>query len=323
MNTKQLSTLILLLSLSALNPTYPQTWCIDLPASEADIKACNRVIARAFAPVLNQYSDPQNANSISGNADRILKVNYDVNSDLTQNWVATDNWEHLMNVGNPSSSQYDVRPHVYYAVTWTPEVWIIVYSFYYARDWADSGIGCTEDEHEGDMAKVFVVVKRPASETQPPEEMLLGYKTTISGESTNCPPESGVTIIKPFLNSITALGTHPHIWSAAGSHHYYLIPVNAEFDKKHSVANDHCVVNGQKLLKYLPPVEDSYITTTLTEFDILPSPKAYYGLIEILMRMRGCGQEEQMAIYLFKEFQLKTNKCNAVMVEDVMELEAL
>ena len=264
--------------------SYAQTWCLELPATLEEIEVCNRGIARAFAPILNQYSNPEEANSLEGNCDRILKVNYDVNSGGSNNWIATDNWDNLVNVGDPLFSQYDIRPHTYYAVTWSSEAWIIVYSFYYARDWANDGIGCTEDEHEGDMAKVFVVVKRPDSENQPPEELLLGFKTTITKpdqESTACPTESGVTVIKPFHNSMTALGAHPHVWSASGSHHYYLRPVNAEWDADHSTWNEQCVVHGSKLISYTPPADDSDITTTLTPFSAIPYPKAYYNLIDI------------------------------------------
>ncbi len=279
MKLKLLSTIFLLLSYTAINPIYAQTWCLDLPSTVEEIEACNRGIARAFAPILNQYANPDHGNSVSGNGDRILKVNYDVNPNNTPNWVATDNWDNLVNVGNPSSSQYDVRPHGYYAVTWTEESWIIVYSFYYARDWADEDPECNEDEHEGDMAKVFVVVKRPDSATQPPEEMLLGFKTTtpdgLYSNSETCPTETNVKVIEPFHNSTTALGAHPVIWSSSGSHHYYLSPTLAEWDE-HTL--QLCRVHGDTKIIYHPPADDSDITTTLLEID---NQKEYYGLIDI------------------------------------------
>lgn len=281
MKIQLLTTYLLFLPFIAIN-SYAQYWCLELPATLEEIKACNRNIARAFAPILNQYSNPEEANSLSGNCDRIFKVNYDVNSNSTDNWIATDNWDNLVNVGDPLFSQYDIRPHTYYAVTWSPEAWIIVYSFYYARDWANDGIGCTEDEHEGDMAKVFVVVKRPDSENQPPEELLLGFKTSL--QSTTCPTESGVTVIKPFLNSMTALGAHPHVWSASGSHHYYFYPTYAEWDEHHDPLNEQCVVHGSTRIIYQPPADDSDITTTLLEID---NQKEYYGLIDIFDEDEG------------------------------------
>ena len=263
MKIKQLSALLVLVFFAVINFTYTQTWCMELPSIAEEIEVCNRNIARAFAPILYQYTDITNDHSLSGNCDRILKVNYDVNSNNTSNWVATDNWDNLDNVGNPSFSQYDIRPHVYYAVTWTEEAWIVVYSFYYARDWADGGTGCNEDQHEGDVAKVFVVIKRPDSANQPSEEMLLGYRMTIEEEFITCPTEGGVTIIKPFQNSTTALGAHPHIWAAAGSHHFYRYPVYAEFDEHHKILNAGCVVNGQESLVYHPPANDADVTTVV------------------------------------------------------------
>lgn len=282
MKVKLLTTYLLFLLFIVINPTYAQTWCLDLPSTVEDIEACNRGIARTFAPILKQFSQANHPHSISGNADRILKVNYDINSGGTNNWVATDNWDNLVNVGNPSFGQYDVRPHTYYAVTWSDQVWIIVYSFYYARDWAVEGNNCDEDEHEGDMAKVFVVVKRPDSENQSPEEMLLGYKTTVANNSTTCPTKNGVLIVEPSpIFSKTALGAHPIIFSAAGSHHYYLSSNDAQHDVHHTVWNDQCVVHGNELMIYTPPANDSYVTTTLTPFSVFPFPTAYYGLIDI------------------------------------------
>jgi hypothetical protein len=87
MKLKLLSTIFLLLSYTSINPIYTQTWCLDLPSTLEEIEACNRGIARAFAPILNQYANPDHGHSVSGNGDRILKVNYDVNSNNTANWV--------------------------------------------------------------------------------------------------------------------------------------------------------------------------------------------------------------------------------------------
>ena len=278
----------LVLSLSMVNLTYTQTWCLDLPSTLEEIEECNRGIARAFAPILNQYSQATHEHSISGHADRILKVNYDFNSDGSNNWVATDNWDNLVNVGDPSFSQYDVRPHTYYTVTWTDQVWIIVYSFYYARDWAVDGNNCDEDEHEGDVGKVFVVIKRPDSENQPPEEMLLGYQTTI--DNAPCPTENGVEVVKSS-NSTTALGAHPKIHASAGSHHYYLSSNAAQFDEKHTVWNDQCVAHGSEMIRYTPPKDDADVTSTLTPWTTAPFPRAYYGLIDIFDTDQGLWEQ--------------------------------
>ncbi len=289
MKVQLLAIHLIFLSFSVINPTYAQTWCLDLPSTKEDIEACNRGIARAFAPILNQYSQVAHSHSVSGHADRILKLNYDTNSDGTDNWVATDNWDNLVNVGDPSHSQYDVRPHAYYAVTWTDQVWIIVYTFYYARDYADEGLGCIEDEHEGDMVKIFVVAKRPDSENQLPQEMLLGFQTSLN--STTCPTENGVTIIKSFQNSTTALGVHPIVFSAAGSHHYYLSSNDAQFDEHHKFENEHCIIIGSELISYTPPEDDADITSTLTTFTTAPFPKAYYGLIDIYDEDEGLWEQ--------------------------------
>jgi hypothetical protein len=161
-------------------------WCLDLPVTIEEIAACNRHIALTFAPRFDQYvsyCDDGNGSvgggtagdSEGGDADRIVRVDFD------GDWVATNNWQSLENLDSPLQG-YDIRPMAYYTVTWTDVNWIIVYTFYLARDWAKTGTGCSADEHEGDFVKVFVVVKRPTSQNQDPEDLLLGFQTTKQKE---------------------------------------------------------------------------------------------------------------------------------------------
>ena len=127
-----------------LSFTSSGQFCLTIPGNLEAIEACNRDIALAFAPRIGQwvsYCDSYAANNTTGtggdseggDADRLLRPDFD------GDWDATNNWQNLENLDDPNFS-YDVRPTIYYAVTWTEEVWIIVYTFYYARDWAKTGL---------------------------------------------------------------------------------------------------------------------------------------------------------------------------------------
>jgi hypothetical protein len=275
-------------------------WCMELPTNVADIEECNNYIAKKFAPELVQWQSICFDNGESGNADRITKVNFD------NDWVATNNWQSLEDFLGDNSG-WDNRPFCYYAVTWTPEVWIIVYSYYYARDYANGGSGCGEDEHEGDLARVFVVVKRPLSQDDDPEDLLVGFMT---GEDDKEPCIStevngGNTYIPSSQSTQIASGSHPRIWSAAGSHHYYTDANRAFEDERSNVFGaSHCRPAITSLMAYYPAATNNDISSNLTEIPILPvsncdfpcSPsfwwdvptilycsnnQEYYGLIDI------------------------------------------
>ena len=106
-------------------------WCIDLPATITEIEACNNNIAKTFAPHLLQFANTCESEGSFGKADRITKANWD------NDWIATNSWQSFEQF-SANNSGWDNRPFCYFAVTWTPEIWIIVYSFYYPKDWAAS-----------------------------------------------------------------------------------------------------------------------------------------------------------------------------------------
>ncbi|MEO1258133.1 MAG: T9SS type A sorting domain-containing protein [Bacteroidota bacterium] len=176
-------------------------FCVNRPNDLAGIEACNRFIATQFSPRIHQWSNVLSGNNPDANYDRIVKVDFD------GDWIATNNWEEMDNI-----SQHDITPHIYYNVLWTEEMWIILYTYYFARDWANGGFECDEDEHEGDLAKVLVVARRATDSNDNAEDLLLGFATTKDNQ--DCITEG---------TNAFAVGDRiqPFISSAAGSHHSY------------------------------------------------------------------------------------------------------
>jgi hypothetical protein len=226
---------------------------VEKPNDVESIKWCNRNIAEKFSPKIHQWSNILSDNNPDANFDRIVKVNFD------NDWVATDNWLSMDEI-----EEHDVTPCLYYTVLWTENLWIIVYTYYFARDWANGGFECDEDEHEGDFAKVLVVAKRATNAADEAKDLLLGFATTKGNEDCIDIGDNAFTVtdrIQPFISS------------AAGSHHNY-------------TANDHrgivdydgsvnpCKLFGQDLIIYeygepatselIPLVGDCLSLLTLT-----------------------------------------------------------
>ena len=196
----------------ATYPTFAQL-CTNLPGTLNEIEACNYHIAKTFSPKIHQWVSVC-TNSLEGSGDRILKLDYD------GDWDSMNNWENL-----PIGTDFNHPSTAYYNVLWTEDLWIILYSFYYARDWAAVGPLCPKDEHEGDIAKVLVVVKRAETGDELPEDLLLGFAT--GKESEDCiSTDKESSDYNAYIASATnpegmVQGVHPRIFSATGSHHYY------------------------------------------------------------------------------------------------------
>jgi hypothetical protein len=235
------------------DPTTPQTL--------SEFTNRNRQIALTFGPALYQWVGTCDSDSEDGDGDRILKVNYD------GNWEHLDNWENLEFLNNPSNNTWDIRPTGYYAVTWTPEVWIIVYTFYYTRDWAFDGGGfpCSDDEHEGDFAKAFIVVKRPDSQYDEPKDLIVGFAAG-GDHKENC---INIKDENESLDDANAIEredfVHPIVSSAAGSHHYY-----SKYSDGHKDGGANpCKPLPTGLLRYTPAWGNYPITTTLSDLSPL------------------------------------------------------
>jgi hypothetical protein len=146
-------------------------FCVELPNNIQDIESCNKNIAEKFSPRIHQWSNVGDSNNPTSDFDRIVKVNFD------GDWLATNNWHEMTNF-----LSHDVFPSLYYNVLWTEDLWLIQYTFYFARDWANGGFECDEDEHEGDFVKVLVIAKRATNSGDKAPDLLLGFSTSKGDE---------------------------------------------------------------------------------------------------------------------------------------------
>jgi len=232
--------------------------CITTPDNVDDFVDCNNVIARMYGPVIYQWMTNCHSDSEKGDADRLLKVNFD------GDWIANNNWSTLEDLQDDPT--YDNKPYAYYAVIWTDNFWLITYSFYYARDHAKDGL-CSDDEHEGDVTKIFLVVKRPESEDDNFRDLLKGYSThkdnvnCIDVEQSNDSYDDFNAVIGTDLAEVEGVdGIHPLVSSAAGSHHQY-----KTYTKGFKDDLNQCKVRPTALTEYLP--SPSNIPSNLTELD--------------------------------------------------------
>ena len=254
-NSFSIKHLMLSLFLSFLTHSvlFSNTLCITQPSDQQSLVECNRITAYTFAPHLNQFVDPCVNDGVNGDADRILKVNYD------GNFNALDNWENLEFLASYGTDAY---PNAYYQVLWTENFWLITYSFYWARDYAQSEPGCGNDEHEGDIGRVFVVVKRPANtaEAQSPEDLIRRVNSTGHGAILyNCLNEDHMDVVPPGSATLTP-GAHVTVWSSAGSHSFY--------DNRRGGYRDNdglgdkfnpCKPKPKAMIKYRPRVNNNFL----------------------------------------------------------------
>ncbi len=285
---------------------------IGIPDDNQEYMSCNRLIAEMFAPKLVQFVDDCEEESEDGASDRITKVNWD------NDWVATNNWQSVEEY-TENNTGWDNSPYGYYAVYWTPDEWVIVYSYFYSRDYATNGAGCGEDEHENDLQRVLVVVKRPVTGLENPEDLLLGFMTgpddkercistdindsDYNVEITTTPPGGGLGDV--------ALGAHPIIYSSAGSHHFHTTEQRGFEDAtNNNPLTLHCRPIPVSKINYLPAYHTSNISGyvpiehdqnndlcllhctkvyTVGQINNCSSHDEYYGLIDV---MHGGGGGE-------------------------------
>lgn len=195
MKTTLQTLLMILLSipLAAQLPT-------SAPTSHDQLIVDNRTIAEAFAPTLEQiygegdgWFQEGHDDIDDGHADRIVNVDYD------GDFINTNNWDNAQDAMPLTTEAF---PYAYYQVFWTTSHWIIVYTFYYARDHADHLTGCGKDEHEGDTGRVYVAVSRPTPDA--PTAVGEIYRIQAGPDTVNPYPPGGFTF-----------------YSASGSHHFF------------------------------------------------------------------------------------------------------
>lgn len=206
MKTKFYSTLFLLFvgfNLIAQCPTPPTNY--------EEYQACNATIAATYAPTLFQNTNTSYDDGVNGTADIFTNVDYD------------GDWNHLNNWNNLPS--FSLTPSMYYAVHWTENYLVIYYTLYYARDYAREGgiytLFCKADEHEGDAARIMVIVDRSTGTVQ-------GTTITTHGDhDSQVAAGSSFTLVDPdpSIPPLSMSGNTPTLYSAAGSHslYYFLI----------------------------------------------------------------------------------------------------
>ena len=139
------------------------------PFDPIEREEANSIIAKCFAPTINQMAERDDEHALDGISDLILAVNYDGDWNTTNNWENLEDFEDVANM----SSIDALDPKVYYSVVWTDRAWVITYGFYHPRDWSlHTGLCCdnptiglpwipeTGDNHENDFEGVILFVSR-------------------------------------------------------------------------------------------------------------------------------------------------------------------
>jgi hypothetical protein len=256
------------------------------PIGEEEFIACNKMIAVQFAPAVFQWISTCEADAENGDADRFLKVNFD------NDWIADNNWENLENLDDLAFN-YEDRPFAYYAVSWTEEYWIIVYSFYYARDHAMKGAGCPEDEHEGDLPKVFVVAKRATSVGDDPSDLILGFATKDHEQCINDLEEgedpNEVNALKITTDLTDNATIHPLVSSSTGSHHQY-----SYITKGYEDVFGLCRPFVTNLIEYGPVFHHSNVTSALSVFDWDCTPDDRCIIDMPISAVASCGNSSEL-----------------------------
>ncbi|MEO1261241.1 MAG: T9SS type A sorting domain-containing protein [Bacteroidota bacterium] len=243
----------------------------QFPSTPAELESSNGILARAYAPVLHQFVNGSSVYSENGAVDTPVRVNYD------GDWTHSNNWENASQIYNDALS-----PAAYYHVQWTENYWIIVYSYYYARDFGN-GMCFPEDNHEGDLVRVLLTVGRSSYVVQ-------GFATQHHGSNdiVECVDYADYqNSICPILTSPGYYpGMHIIVYSATGSH--------AMFDD-HTSGFDDPPFNPCKPLvstevAYYPGDPPLYYSDELEQPEYCDNFSPYYGkyrLISIFDPLEG------------------------------------
>ena len=207
---------IALLILGQPNQTNAQVTslcnCLDIEnLNSQQITTCNSIIANSFAPMVYQIKGSSNA------LDRFVEIDFDgtIRTD--------DNWHHAV-----LAQFHDWT--VYYSVHWIDDSWYIIYSFFYPRDWAQTGIPfCSNDEHENDLARVVVKVKRPYCNNYN-DCLNYNFQSNINVFATHHGEFSVGGICGESIEFASSGVGNPKVYNSAGSHAFYLNALEAKSD---------------------------------------------------------------------------------------------
>lgn len=275
--TSWLSVFLFFIALNSAQAQLPALCkCLDIENLETKT-ACNNVIANSFAPLVYQL---QGNNVVSASGDRFVELDFD-------NTVQSgDNWE---NVGQALFDPWSV----YYAVHWVNNYWYITYSFFYPRDWAQTGIiFCEGDEHENDLQRIVVRVKRPTCDNP------------LNCEGYNFQSDMAVFAFHHFDLSVggsgcgknlelALSGLHPKIYISSGSHAIYLNAQDACID---SPAINPCNPGADGFELVHPPIyqvtgmEESIIGGCLNSIKLPKLGISPYNLIDVTDPVDGMWQ---------------------------------
>ncbi len=186
------------------------------PQNKSELDASNCYLAQYFAPVMFHFANAENNPDESLVRDIPTIVNYDGDFDHTNNWDQV----HLVD---------NTLPSAYYAVTWTEQIYIITYSYYFPRDWADTNIPSEKNacQHEGDIEKVYVYVERSNMKIR-------GWTVTNHGNRDITEDDGSPCGTYPVINFTTSSeyynGEHPAVYTSTGSHAIFLTYDRAKTD---------------------------------------------------------------------------------------------
>jgi hypothetical protein len=116
----------------------------------AGLTAQEQALALAWAPIHFQDISPDGGHSLSGKADFVVRINYDGEYTLLNNWD---------NLGNVSLDALD--GWAYTTVSESDTHYFIYYMFYHARSWTNNTF--IADEHENDGEGCMLLVRKDGS----------------------------------------------------------------------------------------------------------------------------------------------------------------
>lgn len=218
-----------------------QTLCFNAPTTAAGFETCNQNIALTFAPIVIQSISTDSEKSKNGNADRIVRANYD------NNWYTSDNWENTPYIAN-----LDVAlPNAYYHVIWTDNFWIVYYTFYWARDYGQHNFlgTCNFAHHEGDADKVILIVARPSNPGVDPATLRKGIIVTRHGNEYAMDCDNELYSIADANPYIGGGQTHPRVGTAAGTHAFFH-NISDAYPKESGIFK--CTPNAESRISYSP-----------------------------------------------------------------------
>lgn len=172
------------------------------------------LVAARWAPVI--FQDVDEADGDNGKRDYILKLDFDGDS------VLTNNWENLDNAG------IDLSANVYYAVVETETHYYLSYYFYHPRDWGllkkaaenspstrPSAASPAAIYHEHDLEGMTLVARKPASQLS---DIVAMY--TQAHDDTYYFPASAATGVHNEADQLTScFGSSDHLDDLYGNIH--------------------------------------------------------------------------------------------------------